>query len=699
MATVTVTAANTNTRVNDADSNTNWANLGGGGPSPASEAQLRYQYSGTGSVGAVNRKVTSTSARQGVQYDPGSGALDMTAAANRLWLAKVYVADFGDLNATWGVELRIGSSNTLYHQYNVAGTGANRAVFNSYPAAGGYLILALDPNIAAWREGTTGPSITAVDYFGVAAQFIVGGAKSENLAMDAIDVGTGIQLYGGDGGDTDGNYQSFVDFDQGTIGNRFGYVTQAAGAIFVRGMLVIGRNNTTPTATGFTTNPDTVVVYPDGYHSAGLFGTTVDLGNASTVVTISNTQIGRGSATTEDTRPDFIFTGTSGSGTLGASLTNFRNITLTSAVTMANASVQCQLLTQASADIEDSVVRTNALTQVACLQDPTFGTTTDLHDTEFEQTGAGHAIELDTATTYTFTNLFFTGYGGTPGSNLTPSSGANDAAILNSSGGAVTINISGGDIPSVRNTAGSTTTVVATVNYNMAGMNAGTEITILDRSVEILEVDGDQDLTFGTSGSQAQGQSFQVGSAVNVERIKILLRIGSGSPTDAVKVRLVDGIPGSTLLAESVPIPASDLTGSYQEFDVDLTQRVALSASTTYGFEIVRTGAMSATDYYQTWGDTTDVYGGGQRYGNNGSWVATVGDVDFILMEPASDHELFHVESSGTSETWAHDGTTREIEVLALHVNYLPIANIDNVGPQDQDATLTQSPDRVYLNP
>ena len=103
------------TRVNDADANTNWSNDGGGGPAPASEPQLRYQYSGTGAVGAVNRKVTTTASRTGVQYDPGAGALNMTAVSFPLAFLKGYIADFGDLNATYGCEFKIGSGSGAYY--------------------------------------------------------------------------------------------------------------------------------------------------------------------------------------------------------------------------------------------------------------------------------------------------------------------------------------------------------------------------------------------------------------------------------------------------------------------------------------------------------------------------------------------------------------------------------------------------------
>lgn len=459
MAVVAVTADNT--RVNDSDTNTNWSNLGGGGPAPASEAQLRYQGSG-----AVNRKVTSTASRTGVQYDPGSGALDMTAAANRLWIAKIYVADFGDLNATYGVELRIGPSSTDYSDYNVAGSGANRGVFSTYPAAGGYLIVAIDPTVTGWHEANSATAYTAVDYFGVAAQFVVGGAKSENVAMDAIDVGTGLTLVGGDGGDTDGTFQDFVDEDEGITSNRWGYAVSANGLIVCRGMLTIG----TATAAGFTDN-SAVVVFPDGYHGAGAFGVTCDLQNASTAINIGAQLIGNGQATTEDTRPDFIASGTLGSLTLTGTLVNHRNVTLTSACVVQGASIECQLLTQGTADIDsNTTIITNSLTSIACLQDPTFGAATGLNNTNFVQGGAGHAIEIDTAGDYTFTNLDFSGYG----------ADASDSAAIDvtAASGTVNITISGGSTPTYK-TAGATVNIIA---------NAVTvEVTVTDISGSPIE--------------------------------------------------------------------------------------------------------------------------------------------------------------------------------------------------------------------
>jgi hypothetical protein len=474
MATVSVSF--NGTRVNDSDAATNTGNWGSSGPAPASEFPLAYQVTSGTTTGAVNKKINSTSLG-GLDFDPVTGTpVDMTAAANRLWFVKTYVSDSFDLNTTEGVRIGVGSGNAAYYYYNVAGSGANNTRFSTYPAQGGYLIFGLDPNIAQWREGNVGsPVLTAVDWVGVQCAFVNGTAKAENLALDSIDIGTGLVLTGGDGVDTDGTFLSFVTTDQGTKANRWGVVTGSGNAVKVNGLLEIGRNTGgTATATGFT-DTTSIVTFPDGYHSRGLVGVDVDLGSASTVVTIDSLMIGEGAlngADADDTRPDFTVNGTAGTLAVAAQMRNFRDVTFTSACTVDGADIECVLLTQASCDIENCVIRTNQVTQVATLQDPTFGVSTDLNNTEFVQSGVGHAIEIDTPGTYNLQDITFTGYGGTPGTNSTPSSGANDAAVYNSSGGAVTINVNGtGNQPSVRNAASSTTTVNQTVTVTIKAVD------------------------------------------------------------------------------------------------------------------------------------------------------------------------------------------------------------------------------------
>jgi hypothetical protein len=483
------------------------------------------------------------------------------------------------------------------------------------------------------------------------------------------------------------------------------------GIYFAIGELSIGENTSeSAVATVFQDSTSGSIVWENGLVETGFHKLRFNLGSATTDIDITGWTfdcIGqkdndgdRGYTTTEDSRLQVEATGTSGAlNLIECFLRNTNSVTLTSVVVVDTCDIQCELLTQASAEITDSVIRTTSVTQVATLQDPTFGAS-DLHDTEFIQDGAGHAIELDTATTYTFANLGFTGYGGTPGTNSTPSSGANDAAILNSSGGAVTINISGGDVPSVRNTASSTTTVVATVDYNLVGMNDGTELTILDRDVSMLDVNvGGSNANIGdAAATERSGQSFQVAATAKAERVRLRLR-KVGTPTDGISVRLVNGVPGSTLLAESVVIAGSTLTTSYVEYDIDLTEKNSLTLATTYGIEIQRTGAVDGSNYYQVEYDSTGTHGSGTRYNYNAGWGTASGDLWFSIMEAASDNELFHVESSSGIETYAHGGVVKEVEVLAMHTNFIAIVVIDTLAATDTNVTLTQTPDRVFSNP
>ena len=434
------------TRVNSMDTNANIGHWVGSGGTPASEAQNAYQNSL-----AVNKKVNA-SILTGIDYDPGSGGIDMTAAANLLWFVKVYVADFGDVDTTFGVSVGIGSANNAYYKYNLAGSGAALSVYNKYPSQGGYILTAINPNIAAWRDGSGAgsPSLTAVDWYGAQCNMIVGSAKSENFAIDSIDIGTGLTMTAGDGASDPGAFPGFVEKDQDITTNRWGCVKGSGNAVQAWCLLTIG----SATATEFT-DTDSTVTFRDGYHSAGLVGVVVDIQNASSIMQIDCTIIGEGSRNgvdANDTRPDFVVSGTSGSFTSAADLRNHRNITYTSVCDVDSATLECQLLTQSSADISNTTIKTNSLTSIACLQDPTFGTTTFLHDVDFVQTGAGHAIEINTATSYTLTNIGFSGYG----ADTTDSA----AIDVTASSGTVTLNIVGGDTPTYK-TAGATVVIVA----------------------------------------------------------------------------------------------------------------------------------------------------------------------------------------------------------------------------------------------
>jgi len=526
------TVAFNGTRLNDADSNTGWGNYNASGGAPASEPANAYQITSGTTTGAVGKKIISTTARQGVDYNGSS--VDYTAAANRLWYCKVYVADPFDLNATWGVEVTMGSADTSnFHQYNIAGSGANRSNYNTYPPQGGYLITAIDPTIDAWAEvadsgGTTDQ--TAISWYAVGAQFQNGLAKAENVAMDAIDYGTGLTLTG-----TSGTYIDFVTTDQGTRANRWGVATGTGDKVTFRGIATIG----SATATGFS-DSTSVVTFPDGYHSAGLFGVKADIQNASTTIVDNALFISEGSATTEDTRADYTVSGTSGSYDSAATLRNFRNITYTSVCDIDGANIECQLLTQNSANISNTIIKTNAITSVACLQDPTFGTTTDLHDVDFVQTGAGHAIELSTVGgTYTLTNITFTGYG----ADTTDSA----ALDITAATGTTTINYSG-TTPTYK-TAGATVALVSTVPITITVKDVGGSLLDNVQTAVYLTSDRTEVINTDTVSGVASGT---LDSTLAPAECEVRCRKSSSGTTRYKNFSSVQTIKASTGLSLSV---------------------------------------------------------------------------------------------------------------------------------------------------
>lgn len=138
-------------------------------------------------------------------------------------------------------------------------------------------------------------------------------------------------------------------------------------------------------------------------------------------------------------------------------------------------------------------------------------TTTDpgeISNCAFTQGNAGHAIEITTPGTYTFTGNTFTGYG---------TDGSTDAAIYNNSGGAVTLNIDGGGgTPTVRNGVSASTTVVSGATLTLTGLKAGSDVVVLDAgtTTERVNVDANAGTTYAyayTASGDVDIGVFKVG--------------------------------------------------------------------------------------------------------------------------------------------------------------------------------------------
>jgi hypothetical protein len=147
----------------------------------------------------------------------------------------------------------------------------------------------------------------------------------------------------------------------------------------------------------------------------------------------------------------------------------------------------------------------------------TNGQTANQTGFTFVSDGAGHAIYITQAGTYSLVGWTYSGYGGTPGSNTTPNSGSTDAVVYNNSGGAVVLNISGGgDSPSVRNGASATTTVNNNVNITLTGMRDNTEVRVYDQSSPPVELAGIENATNGTANNRSFSFSLSASTLVDI---------------------------------------------------------------------------------------------------------------------------------------------------------------------------------------
>lgn len=311
-------------------------------------------------------------------------------------------------------------------------------------------------------------------------------------------------------------------------------------------------------------------------------------------------------------------------------------------------------------------------------------------------TAATHVIELgaNTPSTITLRGWTVSGYNAANGNN--------DSVIYNNSAKAITVNVVGntGTI-SYRNGTSATTTISSVVDYTLTNIVNPSEVTILDRSVsQESNTSSGTNLSFGNAAaSEKAGQSFQVTTAGKSDRVTVRLR-KQGTPTDDVRCRLVNGVPGSTELLVSDWLDGSTLTTSYQDITFQMQGKSNLSTATTYGFEIERSGTNDAANYYQVEVQSATYANGAAYLEVSSTWTSQSTDLDFTIWEAPSENELYHVESVTTgTTTWQHNGSARNIEVLVADIVNKQFVLVDSVGGTSKSVPVTQQIDRFYLNP
>lgn len=430
-----------------------------------------------------------------VMYDDGA-ARDWSSNVFYIW---VNCGIVGLLNskAAGGFRVRF-AGNTVTDFFEVY-VGGN----DSWPVAvsGGWAMFVVDIEDAHTNSDNTGgtkPATNAIRHVGVAAITSIMPRNADNTWIDAIwrlpDGSPGIIVEGRNGGTTDWT-SADIAAQLGVSAGMFIDIS-VGGAYKVNAPIQFGINDTT--THGFTdTNAiwlweDQEFVPSDLYGISALgnsggttrvnFGVKTGTGADATGaqgLTISAASVGaRWFMDFDD--PDLDDIGFWGCSFQHGATFDWDDPAVDSASTLLIDCTKCHVSNA-------NIVRANSIAPNTA-DGVAFMDTDDLTDiinSTFEFSD-GHGIEIlsgGPASQANVGNIFLGAYGGTPGDNLTPSSGSNDAMIYNNSAAAKTFNRSGGGTqPSFRNGASATSDDVAAITLTFTPLITNSEVRVFDNA-------------------------------------------------------------------------------------------------------------------------------------------------------------------------------------------------------------------------
>lgn len=529
---------------------------------------------------AINGRVSANTAWS---LATTGAALDLTVTDRHVWQwLRLITWPSADTKANGGLGISMSSDPTP----TLTGVSPSNGPTNSKTwflggsdteVTTGWVCYCVDPN--GTPDLTIGtPVMSSIDRVGMRCK-VTGTVsnKTLNLHHDVLRYGTGLTIKDG----TSGSPVALVDIATADAlnANAWGVVTQQSGIYFVAGKLYFG--TTGQTAITYFKDTNKIVVFPffpvaaSFYElrlaGAGSFLTTFVLGTysgslASGGCTIKGAGSGSSiaiwtltasaantlcllSACVFSEMRSAAFKSDSeirsctfdNSGEVTASGATFSFCTFLNLRTTTPISAVYQIRVNTTTPTITDCAFINCAT--AILWDRNADTSGKLDRCAFTSGGTGHAIELgaNTPTTISIVDVSFTGYGGTPGSNAVASSGSTDAAIYNNSGKAITINVSGGTTPAIRNGAGATTIVNSTVAVQFTGLATGSEVRAYLNASPYTEQDG-------TDSSAGSTHTLSLPSGVAVD-IVIL-----GPTTDPLVTYTPVRINNQTYsVAQSVP--------------------------------------------------------------------------------------------------------------------------------------------------
>lgn len=459
----------------------------------------------------VDKQITN--AEKGILYNKGAG---VTIPAGDHVFTWQFTATPGVCNslANRGVVINIGSGSGAFCKYHVDGGdtfGAVGRVGKCYP---------IDPSVYTANTGSVpyrtlvGAPSGVFQYFG-AGLSTNATVKSANMGLDAQRYGTGAYLTAGElisAGDASDDPCTFTGYgtENDLVANRWGILN---ALLELQGMFAIGQNNAGVATLARFEESDVTIKFVDTPHAAADF-TQIVIDHASTVCNLTNVSliaegtINKGRFIVNANNPTVSI--------IGGTYTDIGIVTLQSNTTVDGLVLRrTEAITPNGASLDNVTVE--GCTAAIAVTETSLSNITD---STFISGGTGHAIEITTAGTYTFTGNQFTDYALVDGTT-------GNEAVYNNSGGLVTINIDGGGgTPTIRNGAGATTVVVNassftfTVNPSHVGYEWRVyEVTAIGSLTGAVEVDGEE---VSTADNQTYSYEYSVDQPIAVQIISLV---------------------------------------------------------------------------------------------------------------------------------------------------------------------------------
>jgi len=302
-------------------------------------------------------------------------------------------------------------------------------------------------------------------------------ARTQNFALDAIRIGTGLTVYNGDS-DAPAGITSLTDINDNSS-NRYGVCEATATGATIQGKIGIGLDDTTTET--YYSDSDLVILNPDknplSEEATPFFNTLQDFTGLSIeggLTTCFFTNVFFNSIDAYDKAYFSCSEGTNEPARAeldGCTFQNWGPTTLSGLTTATNTTwISCEPITLNTGTLDQCTVETGVGgTYVFAGSTPDNISNTSfigVNTTDTGATGYGHAIEITSSGTYNFVNNSFVGF------DTTGSGGA--ALNINGSGIDVTLNISGNDAtasPTYKLSNGANTPVInAAVTVNVTGL-------------------------------------------------------------------------------------------------------------------------------------------------------------------------------------------------------------------------------------